>query len=178
MAESTEFSRLILKRTGTSGTEPTVPSTETIDENWLATDLKKGEAFVNLADDKAWIRTNNGIVEFELGGTGASTQTTDATPTTIVTVSTTTDSITMIESKIIAIQDDQTTGYGATLVSIYRNDSGTLTKVGETLDENTEFTTATSGTNTSSEDVLIQVVGEAATNIDWLVKTKVTYLAN
>lgn len=178
MAESTEFSRLLIKGSATSGVEPTVPSTETIDETWIDTDLKQREFFLNSADDRLWVRTTNGIIELPLGGTGATDQTTDATPTTFATIATITDSITMIESRILGIKDDQTTGYGATLVSVYRNDSGTLTKVGETLDENSEFTTATSGTNTSSENVLVQVVGEAATNIDWIVKTKVTYLTN
>lgn len=178
MAESTEFSRLLIKGTSTSGVEPTVPSTETIDETWIATDLKQREFFYNSADNRLWVRSVDGINEIPLGGTGATDQTTDATPTTFATIATETDSVTLIESVIIGIKDDQTRAYGATLISVYRNDSTTLTKVGETLTEHSEFTTATSGTSTSGENVLLQVVGEAGTNIDWMVKTKVTYLTN
>lgn len=178
MAESTEFSRLLIKGTSTSGVEPTVPSTETIDETWIATDLKQREFFYNSADNRLWVRSVDGINEIPLGGTGATDQTTDATPTTFATIATTTDSVILVESVVVGIKDDQKRAYGSTILSVYRNDSGTLSSVGETLTEHSDFTTATSGSTTSGTNILIQVTGEAATNIDWTVKTKVTYLTN
>jgi hypothetical protein len=68
MANKTEYSRLLLKRSAIGGVEPTVPSGTTIDNNWLATDLLVGEGFLNTFDDRLWYRTLNGIIEVPLSG--------------------------------------------------------------------------------------------------------------
>lgn len=172
MAESTEFSRLVFKRTATSGTEPTVPSTETIDENWLATDLKKGEAFVNLEDDRAWIRTNNGIRELSLSGSGITASTTDATPTTVTTITTEAGEVIWFEIITIGLQTDSTKGIEVTQVYTYRNNGGTLSNIGVSKTGNSDFTTADSGISVSGNDINITVTGEAATNIEWSVQVR------
>jgi hypothetical protein len=63
-----EYSRLVFKRSAQTGVEPTIPTATTIDNTWLATDLLVGEAFLNVADDKMWFRTDNGIIEVGLSG--------------------------------------------------------------------------------------------------------------
>ena len=47
-----------------SGQEPTIPSSENkTDGTWLYTDIHIGQMAINVADDKIWMRTENGIVE-------------------------------------------------------------------------------------------------------------------
>lgn len=58
----TEYSRLLIKGFSTPGVVPTIPASDTIDNTWLPTDLKIRELAVNIADDKVWILTNNGLV--------------------------------------------------------------------------------------------------------------------
>lgn len=65
MAKVEKFSRIIIKSTdqnGLSGT--TAPSSDhTILPPWRSTDLYPGEFFINLVDEKLWIRTNYSIKE-------------------------------------------------------------------------------------------------------------------
>jgi hypothetical protein len=68
MAIQTEYSRLVWKRSTVVGVEPTIPTATTIDNTWLDTDILIGEGFINVADDKFWFRTNNGITEINLSG--------------------------------------------------------------------------------------------------------------
>lgn len=79
MANVTEYSRLLFKRTTSPGVIPTVPTGTTIDSTWLPTDILPGEGFINLADDRLWFRTNTGIVEVSLSGASAGNITTGAT---------------------------------------------------------------------------------------------------
>lgn len=75
MANKTEYSRLVLKRAASSGVTPTIAtySPTTIDNTWLATDILPGEFFLNLADDRVFTRTDNGIIEFVTTSTYSST---------------------------------------------------------------------------------------------------------
>lgn len=59
-----QYSRLQSHRISTASTVFTVPSTEDFtDGTWLTTDLCKGEFGVQMADDRVFVRTNNGILE-------------------------------------------------------------------------------------------------------------------
>jgi len=68
MANITEYSRLVLKRSTVPGTIPTIPTGTTIDSSWLSTDILIGEMFANVADDRLWFRSDNGIMEISLTG--------------------------------------------------------------------------------------------------------------
>lgn len=64
-------SRIAVHRTTTTGLAPTIPaSVDFTDGTWINTDILVGEFFVNTTDDKAWFRTDNGIIEIS---TSAST---------------------------------------------------------------------------------------------------------
>ena len=75
MANKIEYSRLVLKRATQTGVTPTINtiSPDVIDENWLATDILTGELFLNTADDKLFIRTDNGITEITTGTVSGAT---------------------------------------------------------------------------------------------------------
>jgi hypothetical protein len=74
----TEYSRILLKRSTVPNVIPTVPTGTTIDTTWLDTDLLVGEGFINVADDRMWYRTNNGIVELPLSGFSSANYYTDS----------------------------------------------------------------------------------------------------
>ena len=68
MEKIEQFSRLINHRLSTSGQTFTIPvSNDHTDETWLSTDLYIGEIGINITDDKAYFRTNNGIVQLATG---------------------------------------------------------------------------------------------------------------
>lgn len=59
---ATQDSRILIKRTATSGVVPTVPSSsDHTDGTWVATDIYKGELFFNQADGVLWTRDDNGV---------------------------------------------------------------------------------------------------------------------
>jgi len=70
MSDKTEYSRLLLKRTGTPGVVPTIPTGNTL-STFIDTDTFIGEIFVNVNDDSAWIRTNNGQIPLLVSGSTA-----------------------------------------------------------------------------------------------------------
>jgi len=70
MSDKTEYSRLLLKRTGTPGVVPTIPTGNTL-STFIDTDTFIGEIFVNVDDDSAWIRTNNGQIPLLVSGSTA-----------------------------------------------------------------------------------------------------------
>lgn len=57
-----EYSRLLVKRSSTPGVIPTIPIDDDIN-TWISTDLFEGEMFLNLKDDRVFVRTLNGITE-------------------------------------------------------------------------------------------------------------------
>ena len=67
MSDKTEYSRLLLKRTNTPGVVPTIPTGNTL-STFIDTDTFIGEIFVNVNDDSAWIRTNNGQIPLLVSG--------------------------------------------------------------------------------------------------------------
>jgi hypothetical protein len=77
MAKIEQFSRLINHRLSTAGQTFTIPvSNDHTDETWLSTDLYIGEIGVNVTDDKAYFRSNNGIIELATGTSSGSTAST------------------------------------------------------------------------------------------------------
>lgn len=72
-----QFSRLLHHRTTVSGQLFTVPtSNDHTDETWLSTDLYIGEIGLNLSDNTAFFRSNNGIIQLATAtGSGASAST-------------------------------------------------------------------------------------------------------
>lgn len=59
-----QYSRLQSHRISTANVVFTVPSSEDFtDGTWLTTDLCQGEFGVQMADDRVFVRTNNGILE-------------------------------------------------------------------------------------------------------------------
>ena len=88
---ATQDSRIKVKRSTVSGTVPTVaPSTDHTQPTpaWSATDIYKGELFINQADNVVWSRGDDGV--FCIGGTAeltiasADVLTLNSTPLTIV----------------------------------------------------------------------------------------------
>jgi len=74
MSKNVKYSRLILKATSIVGSGATIPTSpyddHTITPAWKETDIYKGELYVNLQDDKLFIRTNNGIRDIILSQLG------------------------------------------------------------------------------------------------------------
>ncbi len=88
---ATQDSRIKIKRSTVSGTVPTVaPSDDHTQPSpaWSATDIYKGELFINQADNVVWSRGDDGV--FCIGGTAeltiasADVLTLNSTPLTIV----------------------------------------------------------------------------------------------
>lgn len=168
MSIQREYTRLICKRATTTTTEPTVPSTSEIDAGWVATDIYEGELFINTKDDRIWMRTQNGIVEIGTSGSiGTTLSTVDATPTDLLTINIPDGYTAIVLAVVTAIKDDETRGLSRRISATYRATGGTLTQVGTTFDTHTEFATATTGLNTSGNNLNISVTGEVATNINW-----------
>ncbi len=63
MPKSERFARVLVKRTNIPGLSATTsPSDDhTILPEWGTTDIYEGEFFVNLSDEKLWIRTQHGV---------------------------------------------------------------------------------------------------------------------
>lgn len=112
-------------------------------------------------------------------GNGCRTvQTTNATVTTIVTITTQSDKCYTVVVDVSGLQSGGSNGVGYVRAATVRNDSGTLTQVGTTTAMHTaedaalaacDVTVAISGTN-----ILVQVTGIAATTIDWKAFVRVT----
>lgn len=59
---ATQNSRIKIKRSTSTATVPTVPSSnDHTDGSWVATDIYKGELFYNQADGVLWSRDDNGV---------------------------------------------------------------------------------------------------------------------
>ena len=62
--------RIIVKQSADAGVVPTIPgSDDYTDGTWTTTDLNIGEAFLNIADNILYYRTNGGIVSVNLSTT-------------------------------------------------------------------------------------------------------------
>lgn len=63
----TNFRRIQIKKSAIAGKTPTIPTTEPSEiedfNNLTDTDLLMGEFYLNIKDDKLWVRSENGIIE-------------------------------------------------------------------------------------------------------------------
>ena len=174
----TEFSRLVWKRSSTAGVVPTIPSDETISEDWLTTDLLIGEGFINTIDERMWYRAANRIVEINVQGYGTTAQTTDATPTSLTVIPIPTSVCMTIQVLTNAMQTDDSNGFGSKTIGTFRNDAGTIKQVGtETTDwKHTDFTSLGASLAIVGTDVHIGIIGEAATTVDWTCRYQISFV--
>lgn len=95
------------------------------------------------------------------------TMTTANNPTTLINLSTNDDKVYLLEANIIARRTDaQEEGAGYVIRGFFRNDSGVLTKLGESIiySSDSEWTITISSSGT---DIIIQVIGEVGKTINW-----------
>lgn len=70
---NTQYSRILTKRTSTTGIVPTIPSSDShLDGSWRSTDLYDGELFINTTDKRIWYRSGDAIIEISSGGSRVS----------------------------------------------------------------------------------------------------------
>ena len=174
----TEFSRLVWKRSSTTGVVPTIPIDETISEDWLTTDLLIGEGFINTIDERIWYRSSNRIVEITAQSYGATAQTTDATPASLAYIPIPTSVCMTIQVLVNAMQTDDSKGYGSKIAATFRNDAGTISLIGtETTDwEHSDFSSLTFGLGILGTDVHIYIIGEEATTVDWTCRYQLSFV--
>lgn len=173
MSIITEFSRLIFKRSTTEAEVPSIPSTSSLDDTWNSTDIYVGEAFINVFNERLFIRCTDRIVEVPTSGYGLKASTTDATVTTVESIDVPDDSAMMVEAEVMAIQSDGSKAANVFLRGLYKNDGGTLSSVGSlTQNVTSDFTTLTADLSASGTDATIRITGEAATDIEWSIKYK------
>ena len=141
-----------------------------------------GDEVTILGADNITIDGNNIIqlggpnTTINFGATGSSFQsfvisTTDATVTDIALFEAAlpVDNVGWYNAYITGVQDDGSTAYFSEVTAGVKNDGGVVTLVDKTdVIEKTEFTTATTDIVISGTDVIAQVTGEAATNINWI----------
>ena len=149
---NTEYSRILFKRSTVGGVTPTAPTGTTIDNTWLSTDLLIGEGFLNVADDKFWFRTNNGLVEVSLSGISSSNYYTDSVYLTGNTLTfnrtDTPDAYSVDLTPIltgVSSTDYYVTGgtYSSGTLTLTRNDGNDVTVTGFTSGVNSYTTGAT-----------------------------------
>jgi hypothetical protein len=108
------------------------------------------------------------VAKQEIAGLSVEVETTDATPTVIFTIPTESYERGIIEYTVNAVKDDGDTGLTARRLLIYKNDGTTLTiTTGTDIITDNDFTSADITESVSGTDVIIEVTGEATTNIKW-----------
>jgi len=74
MSKDVQGARVLIKRTEVSGEIPTIPLNQDHTTGWASTDIYTGEFFINIADDRAWVRTNSpeavelALLNYDAGG--------------------------------------------------------------------------------------------------------------
>ena len=100
-------------------------------------------------------------------------QTLNATPTTMFALDVTgfSGSVITMDGIVSAYGATNSKAYGAKLFATFKYFSGTLAQISTTdKSEKTDFTTATSDFTTSGTDIIIEVTGEASTDINWITR--------
>ena len=102
--------------------------------------------------------------------------TTDATPTDAITIPIPQSQCVTIDVICNALQTDNSQGLGNNLIGTYRNDAGTVKVIGAatTVYKHSDFSASGISFTISSEDVIVSVTGEAATDIRWQLTYKTT----
>jgi len=113
------------------------------------------------------------------GGGGpvtATVTTTDATPTSLATISTTSNSVITFEGQVSAANAAYTDATGGTFSVTALNNAGTLTILDTPLVAINASSTATFDVVVSGTDLILQVTGLSSTNYNW--KTQYTTVVN
>ena len=121
------------------------------------------------------INYNDPDIELEVNDSSGeqTVQTTDATPTTLATISVPTDNSMTIEGHYIAREASTSNTIGGNFLAIVEDASGTVSVVGTNIiNENSDFSTANVDIVASGGNALVQVTGEAATTINWRCRFK------
>lgn len=138
----TDFTRLILKQTATTGEKGTIPASDDhTDGTWLSTDLYVGEGLVNTTDNILYIRTVGGITEVELGGA-------DSEIFTVVKIITSANILTLASSPAILIAADSTRAVEIISASGYMDFNTTAYATAKQLDIYTDTATISQMTET------------------------------
>jgi len=106
-----------------------------------------------------------------------SVSTTDATTTTMITVTTATDTAYHVVAQGIGVNTDDYSEVGSYYrVATFKNDGGTLSQVGSTTEVHAQEDVAgwNVGLSTSGTNIRVRVTGAAATNINWTGTLSVT----
>lgn len=104
--------------------------------------------------------------------------TTDNIQTTIATTSTSSDNVYLLEASIIACRTDSgSEGGGFILRGFFRNNAGTLTKIGQDLVSSCDDTEWTVDVATSGTNIIIRVIGKTGVTINWKSSYKMTSVA-
>lgn len=101
------------------------------------------------------------------GPTISTVQTSDATPTSLATVTPASNSVTTITGKIAAASADYSDATGGSFTAVAVNASGTLTLVGTPFVTINASSTASFNVIVSGSDLIVQVTGIAATTYNW-----------
>jgi hypothetical protein len=99
----------------------------------------------------------------------ATVQTTDDTPTTIISTTLDTSSAVTIDALIVGLRDDDASGVGGRVTGVARRAAGGAILVGTAQ---VNFASEDAGgmqVTVSGNDILVQVIGEAAQTYDWSV---------
>jgi hypothetical protein len=99
--------------------------------------------------------------------------TTDATTTTLITSSTSSGNVYLIEASIVGRRTDSGSEGGGYIVrGFFRNDSGTLTKIGDDYIYASDYKWIVQ-VGISGEDIIVQVIGESGKTINWKSTSRV-----
>lgn len=120
----------------------------------------QAEASLYVYDGAAWNAVGGG----GCGGPTGSVTTTDATPTTMITLTPDASSTTVYEATVAAKKQGEAAGAGYSLVGSFVNQGGSLYQIGSTQVVATQETVPSTNAAfvVSGTDVLLQVTGESA----------------
>ena len=97
----------------------------------------------------------------------ATVTTTDATPTALITTTLTTNSVITIDALVTGAKDDYSSGIGGRITGVARRAGGGAVLIGT---PQINYVTEDAGgllVVVSGNDIIVQVIGEAATTYNW-----------
>lgn len=146
--------------------------------SWGASDV--GKVFRILDEPNYYLIRTSGGKFMQIGTEEVATvETTDATETTIDTYSTATDFIYYVKVYLLGTVDEGGNAASYRMYATFKNDSGTLTQVGATVNSPDEDDAAWgSDIDANGTNIRVRVIGKAATNINWVSYTSIKVFAN
>lgn len=177
----TQNARIAHHRITTEGEEPTIPSSlDFTDGSWLITDLNVGEICFNITDDRAWFRSDNGIVEFEVKNSvtiqtaGAVNANSEAIKFTIEEGEACT-----VRIQVIAMASDNSESVGGEAIAVFYNEAGTINQVGTTTKDIKSTNIASPAIEdfdiiTDGTDLFVNVTGIGGVTLNWKATYSVT----